>query len=121
MSGSNTPAADHQTSKVESNVKIVIVKSCQCYFRIDKLQLIFIDEADASVFEVAMSKLSDLVNKQHIAKNKYSQAIEKYGVQLKDTANKDRLPELENEISKAEGELQTATKNLQQELGDFND
>ncbi|MGK3494021.1 hypothetical protein [Citrobacter youngae] len=121
MSGSNTPAADHQTSKVESNVKIVIVKSCQCYFRIDKLQLIFIDEADASVFEVAMSKLSDLVNKQHIAKNKYSQAIEKYGVQLKDTANKDRLPELENEISKAEGELQTATKNLQQELGDFNE
>ena len=121
MSGSNTPAADHQTSKVESNVKIVIVKSCQCYFRIDKLQLIFIDEADASVFEVAMSKLSDLVNKQHIAKNKYSQTIEKYGVQLKDTANKDRLPELENEISKAEGELQTATKNLQQELGDFNE
>lgn len=121
MSGSDTPAADHQTSKVESNVKIVIVKSCQCYFRIDKLQLIFIDEADASAFEDAMSKLSNLVNAHHIAKSKYSNAIEKYGVQLKDTANKDRLPELEKEISKAEGELQTATKNLQQELGEFNE
>lgn len=81
MSGSDTPAADHQTSKVESNVKIVIVKSCQCYFRIDKLQLIFIDEADASAFEDAMSKLSNLVNAHHIAKSKYSNAIEKYGVQ----------------------------------------
>lgn len=121
MSGSNTPAADHQTSKVESNVKIVIVKSCQCYFRIEKLQLISIDEADACAFENSMSKLSDLVNKQHIAKNKYSQAIEKYGVQLKDIANKDKLPGLEKEISKAEGELQTATKNLQQELGNFNE
>ncbi|MCH2697896.1 hypothetical protein OGY14_02050 [Citrobacter sp. Cpo073] len=119
MSESDTPVAEHQTKKIESNVKIVIVKSCQCYFRIEKLQLIFIDEADASAFEDAMSKLSNLVNTHHIAKKKYSNAIEKYGVQLKDTANKDRLPELEKEISKAEGELQTATKNLQQELGEF--
>lgn len=121
MSESDKPAADHKLSKVESNVKVVIVKSYQCYFRIDKLQLIFIDEADASAFEKTMSKLSNLVNTHHIAKGKYSNAIEKYGIQLKDTANKDRLPELEKEISKAEGELQTATKNLQQELGEFNE
>lgn len=68
MSESDKPAADHKLSKVESNVKVVIVKSCQCYFRIEKLQLIFIDEADASAFEDAMSKLSNLVNTHHIAK-----------------------------------------------------
>lgn len=121
MSEQGTPAAEHTLSKVEKNIKVVIHKSCQCYFRIETLELIFIEEADAEKFEMAMSKLSALIDKQHKAKADYSKAIENYGTKLKDIANKDKLPGYENKIASAETALNNATKDLQAELGEFNE
>ncbi|MDK1234755.1 hypothetical protein [Cronobacter turicensis] len=121
MSEQETPAAEHSLSKVEKNVKVVLHKSCQCYFRIETLELIFIDEADAAEFEKVMSKLSELVDKQHKAKADYSEAIEKYGNNLKDIANKDKLSEYEDKITSSEIVLDNATKALQNELGEFNE
>ncbi len=121
MSEQGKPAAEHSLSKVEKNVKIVLHKSCQCYFRIEKLELIFIDEDDAAELEKAMSKLSELIDKQHKARADYSHAIEKYGKNLKDIANKDKLSEYEDKIATAETALDKATKELHAELGEFNE
>ncbi|MBB3321057.1 hypothetical protein [Atlantibacter sp. RC6] len=121
MSEQETSAAEHSLSKVEKNFKVVLHKSCQCYFRIETLELIFIEEADAAEFEKAMSKLCELVDKQHKAKADYSQAIEKYGNNLKDIANKDKLTEYEDKITSTETALDKATKELQAELGELNE
>ncbi|MFH7826717.1 hypothetical protein [Kluyvera chengduensis] len=121
MSEQETPVAEHTLSKVEKNVKVAFHKSCQCYFRIETLELIFIDEADAAEFEKVMSKLSELIDKQHKAKADYSDAIENYGNNLKDIANKNKLPEYEDKITSSETALDKATKDLQAELGEFNE
>ncbi|MGU3798675.1 hypothetical protein [Enterobacter hormaechei] len=91
MSGQETPTAEHSLNKVDKNVKVVLHKSCQCYFRIETLQLIFIDESDAAEFEKSMSKLSELIDKHHKASDDYSDALEKYGNAMKDIANKNKL------------------------------
>lgn len=121
MSEQGTPVAEHSLSKVEKNVKVVLHKSCQCYFRIETLELIFIDEGDAAELEKLMSKLSEVIDKQHKAKINYSQAIEDYGNNLKDIANKDKLPGYEDKITTAEAALDKTTKNLQAELGEFDE
>lgn len=121
MSEQETPAAEHTLSKVEKNVKIVLHKSCQCYFRIETLELIFIDEADAADFEKLMSKLSELIDKHHIAKINYSEAIEKYGNSLKDIANKNKLSEYEDKITSTEITLKKATEDLQAEIGELSE
>lgn len=121
MSEQGTPAAKHSLSKVGKNVKVVLHKSCQCYFRIETLELIFIDEADAADLEKIMSKLSELIDKQHKAKTDYSQAVENYGNNLKDIANKDKLSGYEDKVTTAETALDKATKDLLTELGEFNE
>jgi len=121
MSEQGKPAAEHTLSKTEHNVKVVLHKSCQCYFRIETLELIFIDDADAASFEKIMNKLCALVDKHHKAKIEYSNAIEAYGVQQKDIANKDKLPEYESKITSTEIALEEATDALQQELGRFDE
>lgn len=121
MSEQGTPVAEHSLSKVEKNVKVVLHKSCQCYFRIETLELIFVEETDAAELEKVMSKLSELVDKQHKARAEYSQAIEKYGTNLKDIANKDKLPEYEDKVTTAETVLEKATQALQAELGEFDE
>lgn len=121
MSEQATPAAEHSLSKVEKNFKVVTHSSCQCYFRIETCELIFIDEAEAGNFEKAMIKLCQLIDKQHQAKADYSAAVETYGDAMKDIANKNKLPGYEEKISATEIALDTATKNLQAELGEFNE
>ena len=121
MSKQGTLVAEHSLNKVQKNIKVVLHKSCQCYFRIETLELIFIDEADTAEFEKAMNKISALIDKQHKAKADYSQAIENYGKHLKDIANKDKLPQYEDKITSTESALDKATKELQAELGEFNE
>lgn len=121
MSEQGTPAAEHSLSKTEHNVKVVMHKSCQCYFRIETLELIFIDEAVAAELDKVMSKLSELIDKQHKAKSDYSDAIENYGNNLKDIANKDKLQEYEDKITSTEAALDKATQDLQAELGGFDE
>ncbi|EOC1568162.1 hypothetical protein ACI1AR_003583 [Cronobacter dublinensis] len=121
MNEQETPVAEHTLSKIEKNVKVVFHKSCQCYFRIETLELIFIDEAYSDDFEKPMVKLCSFIDKQHHAKSKYSQAIEDYGIAMKDIANKDKLTKLEQQVVTAEIELEQATQNLQSELGEFNE
>lgn len=121
MSEQGTPAATHSLSKVEKNVKVVLHKSCQCYFRIETLELIFVDETDAAELEKEMIKLCVLIDKQHKAKADYSQAIENYGKAMKNIANKDKLPEYEDKITTTETALNNAIKALQSELGEFDE
>lgn len=121
MSEQGTSAATHSLSKVEKNVKVVMHKSCQCYFRIETLELIFVDETDAAELEKEMTKLCVLIDKQHKAKADYSQAIENYGKAMKDIANKDRLSEYEDKIATTETALDKAIKALQSELGEFDE
>ncbi|EPK8041461.1 hypothetical protein [Enterobacter cloacae] len=121
MSGQETPAAEHSLNKVDKNVKVVLHKSCQCYFRIETLELIFIDESDAAEFEKCMSKLSELIDKHHKANADYSDAVEKYGNAMKDIANKNKLSGYEDAITSTEIALEKATKDLQAELGEFNE
>lgn len=121
MSGQETPAAEHSLNKVDKNVKVVLHKSCQCYFRIETLQLIFIDESDAAEFEKSMSKLSELIDKHHKASDDYSDTLEKYGNAMKDIANKNKLSGYEDAITSTEIALEKATKDLQVELGEFNE
>lgn len=121
MSEQSTPAATHSLSKVEKNVKVVFHKSCQCYFRIETLELIFVDETDAAELEKEMNKLCVLIDIQQKAKVDYSQAIEVYGEAMKDIANKDKLSEYEDKIATAEMALDEAIKALQSELGEFDE
>jgi len=121
MSEQGKAAAEHKLSKSESNVKVVTHKSCQCYFRTETLQLIFIDEAEVAGFEKAMDKLCLLIDEHHKAKANYSEAIENYGIRKKDIANQNDLAEYKANIAKTEALLNTAAENLQQELGDFNE
>lgn len=121
MSEQGTLAATHSLRKVEKNVKVVLHKSCQCYFRIETLELVFVDEADAAELEKVMSKLSELIDKQHKAKTDYSQAIENYGKNLKDIMNKDKLSGYEDKVTTTETALDKATKDLQTELGEFDE
>lgn len=121
MSEQGKAAAEHKLSKSESNVKVVTHKSCQCYFRTETLQLIFIDEAEVAGFEKAMDKLCLLIDEHHKAKANYSEAIENYGIRKKDIANQNDLAEYKANIAKTEALLNTAAEKLQQELGDFNE
>lgn len=121
MSEQGKAAAEHKLCKSESNVKVVTHKSCQCYFRTETLQLIFIDEAEVAGFEKTMDKLCLLIDEHHKAKANYSEAIENYGIRKKDIANQNDLSEYKAKIANTEALLKSATEKLQQELGDFNE
>ncbi|MEX9251143.1 hypothetical protein [Pseudenterobacter timonensis] len=116
MSGQETPAAEHSLNKVDKNFKVVLHKSCQCYFRIETLELIFIDESDAAEFEKSMSKLSELIDKHHKASDDYSDALEKYGNAMKDIANKKKLSGYEDAITSTEIALEKRLRIFRQSL-----
>lgn len=121
MGGQETPVAEGQLNKKDGSAVTVYHKSCQCYFRIETLDLIFIEESDAATFDEVMSKLSELVDKHHLAKKNLLQAIESYGYKLKDISEAADLDKYKKDISECENKLESATCALQAELGEFDE
>ena len=121
MSEQNTPVATNTLSKKDKNTVDVYHASCQCYFRIETLEIIFLSEADARPFDDKMNTLSMLMAQLHQAKQDYSDAVEAYGKKLPDIANRNELVQYENAIIKAENALRKATEALQQEIGEFDE
>lgn len=121
MSEQETPVAEGQLNKKDGSAVTVYHKSCQCYFRIETLDLIFIEESDAATFDEVMSKLSELVDKHHLAKKNLLQAIEVYGHKLKDISEAADLDKYRKGISECENKLESATRALQAELGEFDE
>ena len=86
MSEQNAPVATNTLSKKEKNKVDVYHASCQCYFRIETLEIIFLSEADARPFDDKMNMLSMLMANLHHARQHYSDAVEAYGKKLPDIA-----------------------------------
>lgn len=121
MSEQETPVAEGQLNKKDGSAVTVYHKSCQCYFRIETLDLIFIEESDAASFDEVMSKLSELVDKHHQAKKNLLQAIETYGNNLKNISEAAALEKYKKDISQCEKNLDSATRALQAKLGEFDE
>ncbi|MBB1199829.1 hypothetical protein EGM70_05875 [Enterobacteriaceae bacterium 89] len=121
MSEQSTPVATNILSKKDKNTVDVYHTSCQCYFRIETLEIIFLSEADARLFDDKMNTLSMLMEKLHQAKQDYSDAVEAYGKKMSDIANRNELVKYENAITDAETVLKAATESLQQEIGEFDE
>nr|WP_318384410.1 hypothetical protein [uncultured Enterobacter sp.] len=117
----SAPAAENKLSKKDKNTVVVYHASCLCYFRIETLELIFLDESDATAFDDLMTPLSMIVAKHHMAKNDYSTAVEVFALKRTDIANKEELPKLESAIAEAENKLSKAAKALQEQIGDFDE
>ncbi|WMY76049.1 hypothetical protein RHD99_08980 [Buttiauxella selenatireducens] len=114
-----TPVAQNTLNKKDQNTVDVYHASCQCYFRIETLDVVLLSESDARSFDDKMNKLSMLVEKLHQAKKDYSAAIEAYGKKQSDIENKNELIKYKEAIAKSEETLDKATKSLQQEIGEF--
>jgi hypothetical protein len=121
MSEQSTPVATNTLSKKDKNVVDVYHASCQCYFRIETLDVVLLSESDARSFDDKMNELSMLMEKLHQAKQSYSYAVEEYGLKQSDIANKNELDKYRNTITRAEIALENATKALQQEIGEFDE
>lgn len=121
MSEQNAPVATNTLSKKEKNNVDVYHASCQCYFRIETLEIIFLSEADARPFDDKMNMLSMLMANLHHARQHYSDAVEAYGKKLPDIANRSELVKYENDIIRTENALRKATDILQKEIGEFDE
>jgi hypothetical protein len=121
MSEQSTPVATNTLSKKDKNVVDVYHASCQCYFRIETLDVVLLSKSDARSFDDKMNELSLLMEKLHQAKRIYSDAIEGYGIKQSDIANKNELDKYRNAIIRAEIALENTTKALQQEIGEFDE
>ena len=121
MNEKNAPVATNTLSKKDMNTVDVYHASCQCYFRIETLEIIFLSEADARSFDDKMNTLGMLMAKLHQAKQEYSDAVEKYGKKLPDITNRNELIHYENAIIKKENTLRKTTDDLHQEIGEFDE
>ncbi len=121
MSEQSTPVAVNTLNKKDQNSVDVFHASCQCYFRIETLEIVFLAETDARSFDDKMNRLSILVEKLHQAKHDYSAAIEAYGKLQSDIENKNNLAKYKDVIIQSEMVLESATKSLQQEIGEFDE
>ncbi|MBO2915925.1 hypothetical protein J5H46_23405, partial [Enterobacter sichuanensis] len=84
MSEQSTPVATNTLSKKDKNVVDVYHVSCQCYFKIETLDVVLLSESDARSFDDKINKLSMLMEKLHQAKQNYSDTIEEYGLKQSD-------------------------------------
>ena len=121
MNEQNAPVATNTLSKKDMNTVDVYHASCQCYFRIETLEIIFLSEADSRSFDDKMNTLSMLMAKLHQAKQEYSDAVEEYGKKLPDITNRNELIQYENAIIKKENILRKTTDDLHQEIGEFDE
>lgn len=121
MSEQSTPVATNTLSKKDKNVVDVYHASCQCYFRIETLDVVLLSESDARSFDDKINKLSMMMEKLHQAKQNYSDAIEEYGLKQSDIENKNEQGKYRSAITKAEIALENATKALQQKIGEFDE
>lgn len=119
MSGQQPPAAENTLSKSEENVVSVKHTSCQCYFRPETGDLIFLSESDSGEFDELTQKLSRLMALLDDAREKYSAAMQAYFNKKKDIVNQEKLPSYFNAVVAAELEVEKATKAIQQEVGEF--
>ena len=119
MSKQQPPVADNTLSKSEENVVTVHHTSCQCYFRPETGDLIFLSESDSGVFDDLTQKLSRLMALLDDARKKYSAVMQEYFNKKNDIANQEQLPSYFNAVVSAEQEVEKATKVIQQEVGEF--
>ncbi|MCK7240216.1 hypothetical protein L8P40_03815 [Enterobacter kobei] len=121
MSEQNIPVATNTLSKKDKNTVDVYHASCQGYFRIETLEIIFLSETDARPFDDKINTLSMVMANLHQAKQDYSDAVEMYGKKLPDIANRNELVQYENAIIKTENVLRKATHAVQKEIGEFDE
>lgn len=78
MSEQGLPVATNTLSKKDNNAVDVYHTSCQCYFRPETGEIIFISESDSGEFDNLTYKLSRLMDVLDKARNEYSIALQEY-------------------------------------------
>ncbi|EMX0848816.1 hypothetical protein AAF302_000005 [Pluralibacter gergoviae] len=121
MAKKQMSVAENTLSKKDKNIVDVHYTSCQCYFRPETGELIFLSEADSGEFDDLTTKLSLLMDKLEDAKHKFSAALEEYYDRKNDIANQENLSSYYNEVITFEHKVESATKAIQNEVGEFNE
>ncbi|WP_237448845.1 hypothetical protein [Pantoea sp. Seng] len=119
MSAKHPPAAENALSKKDGNTVNAHHTSCQCYFRPETTEVIFLDESDSGEFDDLTSKLSELMDRLEKARVRHSAAIEAYYKKRNDIASQEALPAYFDAVVSTEIEAEKATEALQKEVGEF--
>ncbi|MDI9280453.1 hypothetical protein QMZ65_24885 [Pantoea sp. EABMAA-21] len=121
MSAKHPPAAENALSKKDGNTVNAHHTSCQCYFRPETTEVIFLDESDSGEFDDLTSKLSELMDRLEKARVRHSAAIEAYYKKRNDIASQEALPAYFDAVVSTEIEAEKATEALQKEVGEFDE
>ncbi|WP_414920637.1 hypothetical protein, partial [Pseudomonas sp. IT-P218] len=119
MTEANTHVAENRTSK-QAPIVVAPHQSPQCYFRPETEELVFITDTEAGEFEQHWQEMARRINEFHLAKERYSRALENYAKRASTSA----LPPLEaeahaKEITAAENRLEAEQEALHKKLGSF--
>jgi hypothetical protein len=119
MTEANTHVAENRTSK-QAPIVVAPHQSPQCYFRPETEELVFITATEAGEFEQHWQEMARRINEFHLAKERYSRALENYAKRASTSA----LPPLEaeahaKEITAAENRLEAEQEALHKKLGSF--
>lgn len=121
MSAKHPPAAENALSKKDGNTVNAHHTSCQCYYRPETTEVIFLDESDSGEFDDLTSKLSELMDRLEKARVRHSAAIEAYYKKRNDIASQEALPAYFDAVVSTEIETEKATEALQKEVGEFDE
>lgn len=120
MSVQMAPVAQNELSKDESVVNAYHT-SCQCYFRPETCDIIFLTDNDANDFDELSNKLAHLMDALEKCRAKYSEALEVYYKKRNDIAKKDQLSGYFDAVISPELDLEKAVKEIQKQVGEFDE
>ncbi|EJJ1582216.1 hypothetical protein NIO92_004463 [Salmonella enterica] len=121
MSEQGLPVATNTLSKKDNNAVDVYHTSCQCYFRPETGEVIFISESDSGEFDNLTYKLSRLMDILDKARNDYSSALQEYYNKKKDIADREQLSGYFDAVVTSEMAVEKATEAVRQEVGEFDE
>ncbi|WP_273948984.1 hypothetical protein [Escherichia coli] len=121
MSEQGLPVATNTLSKKDNNAVDVYHTSCQCYFRPETGEIIFISESDSGEFDNLTYKLSRLMDVLDKARNEYSIALQEYYNKKKDIADREQLSGYFDAVVTSEMAVEKTTDAVRQEVGEFDE
>lgn len=119
MSEQETPVAEGQLNKKDGSAVVVQHESANIYYRPDTGELVFLAGDITGDFEKHWSDLLISMNAMHQTGEKYSMAVEKYGIAYCTVSQSADVSGLEDAATKAQREHDEAKTKLQDKLGEF--
>ncbi len=121
MNEQRSPVATNTLSKKDKNTVDVYHTSCQCYFRPETGEVIFISESDSGEFDNLTYNLSRLMDVLDKARNEYSTALQEYYNKKKNIADREQLSGYFDAVATSEMAIEKATEAIRQEVGEFDE